>query len=340
MKNRTRFVTSFVLFVLLSVFTHAGPAGAHKLAPLFLQITELDHGRIETIWKESVFKKRGERVDPVLPDFCTPEGAPFIEKDGTGISIRWYADCGGKTIKGSRIGTNWTGNASSCVVLRIVLADGQGIQTILTPKTPLFQVPAQQSTVQVMKKYLVLGVEHLFTGLDHMLFITGLLLLIQSRSLLLWTITAFTAGHSITLSLAALGLIHFPVAWIEFGIALSLFILAVEAADRRNPESGASWLSRWPWAMALAFGLLHGLGFASALGEIGLPQSDIPAALFSFNVGIELGQISWVLFVWILWASLRKLVMPSFQYVRVTAAYVMGTCATYWCIERSLDFFS
>ena len=92
--------------------------------------------------------------------------------------------------------------------------------------------------------------------------------------------------------------------------------------------------------MALAFGLLHGLGFASALGEIGLPKSDIPAALFSFNVGIELGQISWVLLVWLLWVSFRRLSLPSFPYARTAAAYAMGTCATYWCIERSLDILS
>jgi hydrogenase/urease accessory protein HupE len=187
-----------------------------------------------------------------------------------------------------------------------------------------------------MKNYLVLGVKHLLSGLDHMLFITGLLFMIHRRSLLLWTITAFTAGHSITLSLAALGLIHFPGAWIEFGIALSIFVLAVEVADRREDTSEKSWLSRRPWAMAIAFGLLHGLGFASALGEIGLPKADIPAALFSFNVGIELGQCSWVLLVWILGISYRRLSLPSFPWLRPVATYAMGTCATYWCIERSL----
>jgi hypothetical protein len=173
-----------------------------------------------------------------------------------------------------------------------------------------------------------------------MLFITGLLLMIRSRILLLWTITAFTAGHCITLSLAALGLIHLPTAWIEFGIALSIFVLAVEVADIRGPESGASWMTRWPWAMAIAFGLLHGLGFASALGEIGLPRSDIPAALLSFNVGIELGQISWVLLLWILWALFRRLPLFSFPHWRTAVTYAIGTCAVYWCIERSLEALS
>lgn len=340
MKKRTRFVASFAVFSILFVCLHAGSAGAHKLAPSLLQITEQGQGMIEVIWKESAFKNRGTRIDPVLPDFCTPEGHPSIEESDTGISVRWLADCGGKSVKGSSIRTNWTGDASTCVILRIVLADGGQIRTILTPKNPIFQVPSDQSTLQVMKNYLVLGVEHLLSGFDHMLFITGLLLMIRSRSLLLWTITAFTAGHSITLSLAALGLIHFPTAWIEFGIALSIFILAVEVADRREPQAKQSWLSRWPWAMALAFGLLHGLGFASALGEIGLPKSDIPAALFSFNVGIELGQISWVLFVWLLWALYRRLSLPSLPPLRTAATYAMGTCAVYWCIERSLEALS
>jgi len=339
-KTPRRTSVSLAVLGILSVLLHAGYAGAHKLAPSLLQITEQDHGKIEVIWKESVFKNRGGRIDPVLPHFCTPDGKPSIEQSGTGLSMRWLAGCNGKSIKGSLIRINWTGNASTCVVLRIVLTDGQQIQTILTPKNPTFQVPSDQSTAQVMKNYLVLGVKHLLSGFDHMLFITGLLLLIRSRRLLLWTITAFTAGHCITLSLAALGLIHLPTAWIEFGIALSIFVLAVEVGDIREPESRESWVSRWPWAMAIAFGLLHGLGFASALGEIGLPKSDIPAALFSFNVGIELGQISWVLLVWILWASFRRLPLPSFPHWRTAVTYAMGTCAVYWCIERSLEALS
>ncbi len=337
MKSQYRIAIILAAFSFFFLFLNAGPVRAHKLAPSLLQITELEQGRIEVFWKESVFRKRGDRVDPVLPDSCAPDGQPFFEKSGTGMSLRWLADCSGKSLKGSCIRANWMGKAATCVVLKIILADGQQIQTILTPKEPMFQVPAEQSTAQVMKNYLVLGVKHLLNGIDHMLFITGLLLLISSPSLLLWTITAFTAGHSITLSLAALGLLNFPAPWIEFGIALSLFILAVELADRREGESEKSWLSRSPWAMAIAFGLLHGLGFAAALGEIGLPKADIPAALFSFNVGIELGQISWVLVVWILWASFRKLSLPSFPKLRMAATYAMGTCATYWCIERLLE---
>ncbi len=146
-------------------------------------------------------------------------------------------------------------------------------------------------------------------------------------------VAAITSGNvaerASWIALAALGLINFLTPWIELGITLSLFVLAVELADRREPEAEKSWLSRFPWAMAIAFGLLHGLGFASALGEIGLPRADIPAALFSFNVGIELGQISWVLLVWILWASFRRLSLPSFPKLRTVATYAMGTCATY-----------
>ncbi len=339
MKIINRLFISLVLFAIFLIIFHTGHASAHKLAPSLLQITEKDQGMIDVFWKESVFQKKGESVEPILPHFCTPVGNPSIEKQDTGISIRWLADCNGKSIKGSRISANWTGKSSTSVVLRIVLADGQLIQTILSPKNPTFLVPSDQSTLQVLRNYLVLGVKHLFSGFDHMLFITGLLFMIRKRSLLLWTITAFTLGHSITLSLAALGLIDFPSAWIEFGIALSLFILAVEVAGRKEPESEKSFLSRRPWAMAIVFGLLHGLGFASALGEIGLPKSDIPAALFAFNVGIELAQCSWVIFVWLFVGALRRLELPSLSRLRPAAVYAMGTCATYWCIERFLEAF-
>src|SRR6185295_4271413 len=144
----------------------------------------------------------------------------------------------------------------------------------------------------VAASYLRLGIEHILTGFDHLLFVLGLCLLIAGRRPLLWTLTAFTAGHSVTLSLAALGFVHVPQAPAEAAIAVTIVILARELA---RPSTTPRLLRRRPWAMAALFGLLHGLGFAGALADIGLPAGDIPLALFSFTVGIEIGQIAFVL---------------------------------------------
>ncbi len=337
MKNR--FIAFFMVNAFLSILLSATGVEAHKLAPSLLEIKEKENGIVEVFWKESIFQQKGKRVEPVLPQFCAPIGKTVTEVTGTGMGIRWRADCNGNTIKGSFIKINSNGKTSVCVVLRIMFLDGQRIQTILTQQKPVFQVPSTQRTSQVMKNYMVLGLKHLFSGFDHMLFITGLLFLIRKKRVLLWTITAFTVGHSVTLSLAALGLIRFPSSWIEFGIACSIFILAVEVASRKESTSKGSWLYRRPWAMAAAFGLLHGLGFASALGEIGLPRSDIPVALFSFNVGIELGQCAWVFFIWGVTSLYKGLSLPVFYLARQAAVYTMGTCASYWCIARFFEAF-
>jgi hydrogenase/urease accessory protein HupE len=183
---------------------------------------------------------------------------------------------------------------------------------------------------------------HIATGFDHLLFVFGLVLLARGTRRLLWTVTAFTAGHSVTLSLAALGVVRFPTAPIEVAIAGTILALAVELArgpveaDRSARES---LLRRRPWAVAFAFGLLHGFGFAGALAAVGLPQEEIPVALFSFNVGIELGQVAFVALV----LALRRLLAPALAgapawLVRAPVT-AMGTLAVYWCLDRGARLF-
>jgi hydrogenase/urease accessory protein HupE len=174
-------------------------------------------------------------------------------------------------------------------------------------------------------------VEHILTGPDHLLFVFGLLLLVSTSRLLLQTITAFTLGHSITLSVAALGLATVPQRPIEVLIAVSVLVLAVELA--RDPAH-ASLLRRFPWAMALLFGLLHGFGFAGALAEAGLPPGDIPLALVSFNVGIELGQLAFVGAVLVLGVALRRWLPSLAARSNRPAIYAMGILAAFWCYER------
>jgi uncharacterized membrane protein len=184
-----------------------------------------------------------------------------------------------------------------------------------------------------MTDYSLLGMEHIWGGLDHLLFVFGLLLLVGGGTRLLWTITAFTVGHSITLSLVTLGYFDYPVALVEFVIALSIFVLAVELT--RASKHDILW--RNPWWLAGGFGLLHGMGFAGALAETGLPQDNVPLALLFFNVGIEIGQIAFILAVLGVWVLIRKPLAAWQDRLLPIPIYVLGSLSAMWCIERGLE---
>jgi hydrogenase/urease accessory protein HupE len=254
----------------------------------------------------------------------------------TALVTRWTVDCGPAGLAGlagKEISVEGLAAVRSDVLLRVTRADGSALRAVLRAEASEFRLPRAQRPLDVAGGYLALGVEHLLTGADHLLFLLGLMLLVRERRRLLATVTAFTLGHSVTLSLAALGIVHIPSAPAEAAIALSILVLAVELARDRP---GA--LSRRPWAMAAAFGLLHGLGFAGALAEIGLPAREIPLALVSFNTGIELGQIAFLgavalIFRIALWLA-RPAARPLPAWSAAASVYLIGTLAAYWFLER------
>jgi hydrogenase/urease accessory protein HupE len=206
----------------------------------------------------------------------------------------------------------------------------------LNAESPGFVVPEEPGQGQVMSKYSVLGMEHIWSGIDHLMFVFGLLLLVGGGSRLLWTITAFTAGHSITLSMVTLGLFDYPVALVEFTIALSIFVLALELA--RHDKGGL--FKRYPWWLAGGFGLLHGMGFAGALADAGLPQDSVPLALLFFNVGIEIGQIAFIAVILGIWWLLKRPLAPWQERLLPVPVYVLGGLSAMWCIERGLEALS
>ena len=218
---------------------------------------------------------------------------------------------------------------------------------------PGFVVPAQPSLSRVMTEYSVLGAEHIWSGLDHLLFVFGLLLLVGFGARLLITVTAFTVGHSITLALVTLGFLSYPVALVEFMIALSIFVLALALTKdgvSAQPSPKPGLFKRHPWWLAGGFGLLHGMGFAGALADIGLPQNNVPLALLFFNIGIEVGQAVFVLLIfiagWVLKAPSRQpRVLARTNLVkiqnrqdpwRLLLVYGLGGLSVMWCIERGL----
>ncbi len=305
---------------------------AHPLAPALLQIREQPDGKVEVSWKTSLLQVRGSRVVPVLPPECTQVGEARAAESGESVTETWTVDCGRDGLVGRTIGVRGLGEGRNDTLLRIALADGRTIQEVLRVGADTFTVPETGRPSNILAGYVGLGFDHILTGIDHLLFVFGLLLLATSTRLLVETITAFTVGHSITLSLAALGIARVPSAPVEVLIALSIFLLAVELAREAPPSS--TLLRRFPWVMAFLFGLLHGLGFAGALREIGLPSDDIPLSLFSFNVGIELGQLGFVLVVLTAGFLLRRVLDRLPAWSERIPVYGIGCLSAYWVLDR------
>jgi hydrogenase/urease accessory protein HupE len=226
------------------------------------------------------------------------------------------------------------------VLLRITLANGDSHSVILRPKSPSFVIPERASKGAVSWSYLKMGVEHILGGIDHLLFVLALVVIVPNRWMLFKTITAFTVAHSITLVLASLGVVNVPSGPTEAVIALSIVFLAVEIVHSRQGKF--SFAERYPWVVAMTFGLFHGLGFAGALSEVGLPQHEIPLALLMFNVGVELGQIAFVLAILIVIGLFRLASdrLPSLALLNrwQWVPYVIGCVAAYWTIERTMAF--
>jgi hydrogenase/urease accessory protein HupE len=316
----------------------AAPALAHPLAPSLLSIEEAADGAIAVSFKISRQQPAGSQVEPELPDRCAPTGEPRLDADAQSFTMSWTARCGAEGLTGARVGVRGLAEAGTNALLRVALRDGRVVQAVLYGGAPSLVIPERASRLAVFRDYVKLGALHIAAGFDHLLFVFGLVLLASGTRKLLWTVTAFTVGHSVTLSLAALGIVRFPTAPIELAIAATILVLALELARPAQPER-PSWLRRRPWWAAFAFGLLHGFGFAGALAAIGLPQQEIPLALLSFNVGIEVGQLAFVALV----LGLRRLFAPLLA--RTPAALVrapvtaMGALAFYWCLDRAAGLF-
>jgi hydrogenase/urease accessory protein HupE len=310
----------------------APPAAAHPLAPSLLELRELGGGRYAVRWKTSLYQPAGARPEPRLPETCRRLDDPVTTRDGTAVEERFHVDCGVRELAGQDIGVAGLDTSRTSALVRIVFADGRVVRSLVDSGSPSLTVPERESRIDVARRTFLLGVEHLLTGFDHLLFLLGLCLIVTGRKPLVLTITAFTLGHSVTLSLATLGFVRFPSSLAEAAIALSIVILAAEIV--RQPARPDSWLRRRPWRIAFAFGLLHGLGFAGALAEIGLPANEIPLSLLSFNLGIEVGQL---LFVGALLA-LARLAGPVLDALPAAIvrlpAYAIGSLAAFWVFER------
>ena len=311
----------------------APAARAHPLAPCVLEMRETSGGRVEVGWKTPLVRPRGAGLEPMLPERCHAVGPRTVSEEGGGVWTRWTVDCGTGGLVGERVGVRGPGSLALGALVRVTLADGRLVQGVVSPAHSVLTVPPRPRALDVVRDYVRLGVSHILAGPDHLLFVFGLVLLAGTARRLLATVSAFTLGHSITLTLAALGVVDFPTRVIEVAIAASVLALAAELARR---PAAPTVVRRRPWTMAAAFGLLHGLGFAGALREAGLPAGEIPLALLSFNVGIEVGQVVFVLGVLALGRAAGRVPARLPGWTRRVPVYGMGSLAGYWFLERAL----
>ena len=307
-------------------------AGAHRFAPSLLEMRQLSDQGFTTTWKTPAQKVSAIPIEPQFPSACTlTSESPWIQ-EGTGMLRQIQLTCPGGIV-GHTVSVTGLGENQSSALLRIYLADDIFHQAVFTADKPSFLVPAEGTPGTVILDYSWLGAEHIWAGPDHLLFVMGLLLLVGWNRRLIYTVTAFTLGHSVTLAMVTLGVFDYPVSLVEFMIALSIFVLAVELA--RGDMGGRLW--RQPWWLAGMFGLLHGMGFAGALAETGLPQSNIPLALLFFNVGIELGQLAFIMLLVVIAAIGSRLLGAQISRWRPVPIYALGALSAMWCIERGLE---
>jgi hydrogenase/urease accessory protein HupE len=320
-----------VLYALVLLLALQGASLAHELRPGFLQITQTGTETYDVRFKVPARGDMRLGLYVRLPDECADTAPARTESAGTAIMESRAVSCAGG-LADRRVSIDGLAGTFTDVVARVELYDG-GVQGArLTPDQPYFTVAAAPTWLDTARTYFLLGVEHILLGVDHLLFVLALLILVRNTWMLLKVITAFTVAHSITLAVAALDIAHIPQAPVEAVIALSIMFVAAETLPQRR--NGHDLANKEPWIIAFAFGLLHGLGFGGALKEIGLPQSDVPLALLTFNLGVEAGQVLFVLIVLGLKAVFDMVLELKRSWARTAIGYGIGSLAAVWFVQR------
>jgi hydrogenase/urease accessory protein HupE len=322
------FASTLLLFAGLTV----PAAQAHEARPAYLEIKETAPGQFSVLWRTPVLA--GTRLPIVLklPDRVKNLKEPVVSELTDSLVERRWIDAGTKGLAGERIEFPGLQLTITDVFARFEMLDGRNWTVIARPSQPWVEMAVSQTWWQTMGSYIAEGVRHILYGLDHLLFVFGLMLIVKDRWMLLKTVTAFTVAHSITLALATFGYAQLPGPPLNAAIALSILFLGPEIV--RSWRGETSFTLRHPWVVAFAFGLLHGFGFASALTSAGLPRQDLPLALVSFNVGVELGQLVFIILVL---AVQRLFGMLQFRWKRwalFLPGYVVGSIGAFWTLER------
>ena len=321
--------------LLLVALLAASGAQADIFRPAYLELRETGADTYAVLWKVPALGDRRLRAELRFPEGTRKLGEPLGRFEGGAYIERFEIErAGGLT--GQEISIDGVLGGVTDVIVRIERADGTSQLERLLPENARFTIAAPAGTGEVAWSYLVLGVEHILGGIDHLLFVLALLLIVRGGRRIILTVTAFTVAHSITLVAATLGWVHVPGPPVEAMIALSIVFVAAEVVHGLQGRPGIT--ARAPWVVAFSFGLLHGFGFAGALAEVGLPQKAIPVALLMFNVGVEIGQLIFVAAALAVGALLARLPLPRRPWMDYAVPYAIGAVATFWVIERIAAF--
>jgi hydrogenase/urease accessory protein HupE len=325
-----------LLLTLALAANMAGIAYGHEVRPAFLELRQTGADTWSVLWKVPALGDMRLSIHPQFPGNCALTSEPIAIQAAGAHTERTTIACKGGLV-GRAVGIDGLSATMTDVLVRSIRSDDSVQVARLTPSAPAFVFEAVPGSLQVARAYTVLGIEHILGGVDHLLFVLGLLLIVRNKWVLVKTVTAFTVAHSVTLAAATLGWVHVPQPPVEAVIALSILFLASELAKQRRGHAGL--MERYPWVVAFTFGLLHGFGFAGALREVGLPEGDIPLALFTFNVGVEIGQLVFVGTVLLALAALRNVLSRVPAWAHAMPAYGIGTMAAFWWLQRMAPLF-
>jgi len=309
-------------------------AHAHEIRPAYLEIKQQTADKYQVLWKIPLIGNKAPKIDPVFPENFSLE--QMDDEFLPDAYIRRYKGIYQAPLNGQKIAIQGLDLTLVDVLVQINLMDDTSYSLILQPDNTSANIPREPQKWEVFKLYIILGMEHILIGIDHLFFVLGLLLLVSGIKPLIQTITAFTLAHSITLGAATFNLIQLPQAPVEAVIALSIVFLAREFLMMK--KGAKSLTAQHPWVVAFSFGLLHGLGFAGVLGEIGFPQKDVPLALLTFNIGVELGQLIFIGIVLLLWEVVQKIDPRLSTWSLKALPYSMGCVAAFWFVERVVAF--
>ena len=335
-RRRPCLVAILVLVSLLAVPT----TRAHDARPAYLEIKETSPNKFSVLWRTPVLAGMRLPVVITMPNDVRNLKEPVVQELADSLIERQWIVAGANGLPGKRIEFKGLQATITDVLVRVEMLDGRKWTTLVHPSQSWVELTAAPSRFEVAVAYLRLGIEHIWTGVDHLLFILALMILVKGTRRLIATVTAFTIAHSITLAGATLGFVHVPQRPVEACIALSIIFVACEIVHAREGRRGLT--EQWPWIVAFTFGLLHGFGFAGALSEVGLPQTAIPVALLFFNVGVEIGQLLFIAAILGLMALGRWFVrleaIPRPSWAWRVAPYSIGGIAAFWMVQRIAGF--
>lgn len=309
---------------------------ADEIRPAYLEVKESQEKQYNFLLKLPIQGTKQLPITLEMPKNCTTSIKAHSYRVNSSVLKQWSMSCQ-EGIHGETLAFKGLEETNTDILIRLEFLNNTSQSVLLTPSKTSYTIEKEASSYQIVKTYTWLGITHILLGFDHLLFVFALLLIVKSMRRLLWTITAFTLAHSITMAGATLGFIHMPQQPVEAMIALSILFLAMEIIHEKQGTVGLT--SRYPWLIAFIFGLLHGFGFAGALSEIGLPEQAITLALIFFNIGVELGQLMFVAAVVLIALSLQRLKHPYIlQKVETVVVYVIGGLSSFWVFERLSSF--